>query len=55
LSVVIDTGGQLRMIFSDLARKRRAALVFRRSDNMKSIRRSLLVDGREWYFHLPSP
>jgi hypothetical protein len=32
VSLVIDTGGQLRMIFSALARKRRAALVFRRSD-----------------------
>ncbi len=30
LSVVIDTGGQLRMTFSALARKRRAALAFRR-------------------------
>ena len=52
--MVIDIGGQLRMTFSALARKRRAALVFRRSDSMKSIRVSVLVDGPEQVFPLAS-
>ena len=37
LSVVIDVGGQFRMVATALLRKRCAARMFRRSDNMKSI------------------
>src|SRR5512139_3607400 len=43
----------LLMQVSALARKRRAALVFRRSASMKSIRRPCLSTARNRYFHLP--
>src|ERR1700730_4723784 len=52
-SVVIEDGGQWRIVVSALPRKRWAARVFRRSNNMKSISRPCLSTARNRYFHLP--
>ncbi len=53
LSVVMDTGGQLRMTVSAFARKRCAARVFRRSESMKSMSTPCLATAPNRYFHLP--
>jgi hypothetical protein len=47
LSVVMEAVGQSFMIFIALPRKRVAALVFRRSDGKKSIKRPCLSMARQ--------
>ena len=53
LSVVIDVGGQSRMVVVALLRKRCAAAMFRRSKSMNSISRPCLSTARNRYFHRP--
>ena len=53
LSVVIDVGGQSRMVAVALLMKRCAARISRRSSSMKSISRPCLSTARNRYFHLP--
>ena len=51
--MVIEDGGQWRIVVSAFPRKRWAARVFRRSINMKSINRPCLSTARNRYFQWP--